>query len=75
VRQKDTTNLVQILLYGGYPPATAGNPRPYGMPPFMLTLDDKDIAAVLTHVRSQWGNHAPQVTPLEVHRIRAHQGS
>jgi mono/diheme cytochrome c family protein len=75
VRQNDTTNLVQTVLYGGYPPATAGNPRPYGMPPFILTLDDKDIAAVLTHLRSQWGNHAREVTPLEVNRIRASQGS
>jgi mono/diheme cytochrome c family protein len=74
VLQKDTTNLVQTLLYGGYPPATAGNPRPYGMPPYILTLDDKDIAAVLTHLRTQWGNHAPEVTPLEVNRIRASQG-
>ena len=75
VLQSDTTNLVQTVLYGGYPPATAGNPRPYGMPPFILTLDDKDIAAVLTHLRSQWGNHAREVTPLEVNRIRASQGS
>jgi len=75
VLQGDTTNLVQTLLYGGYPPATAGNPRPYGMPPFILTLDDKDLAAVLTHLRSQWGNQAREVTPLEVNRIRASQGS
>jgi len=74
VLQKDTTNLVQTVLYGGYPPATAGNPRPFGMPPYILTLDDKDIAAVLTHLRIQWGNHAPEVTPLEVNRIRASQG-
>lgn len=75
VLQKDTTNLVQTVLYGGYPPATAGNPRPFGMPPYILTLDDKDIAAVLTHLRTQWGNHAAEVTPLEIHRIRASQGS
>jgi len=75
VLQKDTTNLVQTVLYGGYPPATLGNPRPFGMPPYILTLDDKDLAAVLTHLRTQWGNHAPEVTPLEVNRIRASQGS
>ena len=74
VLQTDTTNLVQTVLYGGYPPATAGNPRPFGMPPYILTLDDKDIAAVLTHLRTQWGNRAPEVTPLEVNRIRASQG-
>lgn len=74
VLQADTTNLVQTVLYGGYPPATPGNPRPFGMPPYILTLDDKDIAAVLTHLRTQWGNHATEVTPLEVNRIRASQG-
>ena len=74
VLQWDTTNLVQTVLYGGYPPATPGNPRPFGMPPYILTLEDKDIAAVLTHLRTQWGNHAPEVTPLEVNRIRASQG-
>ena len=74
VLQHDTTNLVQTVLYGGYPPATAGNPRPFGMPPYILTLDDKDIASVLTHVRTQWGNHAGEVTPLDVNRMRANQG-
>ena len=39
-------NIVRIVLHGGFPPATAGNPRPYGMPPFLHVLDDADIAAV-----------------------------
>lgn len=67
------TNLVQIVLNGGYAPATAGNPRPYGMPPFILELNDADIAAVLSHLRSSWGNHASAVSELEVNRIRANQ--
>ena len=66
-------NLVQIVLNGGYAPATAGNPRPYGMPPFVLDLTDAEIAAVLTHIRSSWGNHANAVSELEVNRIRANQ--
>ena len=66
-------NLVQIVLNGGYAPATAGNPRPYGMPPFVLELNDADIAEVLTHLRSSWGNHVDPVSELEVNRIRAHQ--
>jgi mono/diheme cytochrome c family protein len=71
---KDPTNLVQLVLYGGYGPATAGHPRPFGMPPAVLELDDRDIAAVLTHLRSRWGNQASEVTPLQVNRIRAEQG-
>jgi len=71
---KDPTNLVQLVLYGGYGPVTAGHPRPFGMPPAVLELDDRDIAAVLTHLRTQWGNQAGEVTPLQVNRIRAAQG-
>lgn len=70
----DPTNLVQMVLYGGYGPATALHPRPFGMPPSVLELDDRDIAAVLTHLRTQWGNQASEVTPLQVNRIRAEQG-
>lgn len=68
------TNLVQMVLYGGYGPATAWHPRPFGMPPSVLELDDRDIAAVLTHLRTQWGNQASEVTPLQVNRIRAEKG-
>jgi mono/diheme cytochrome c family protein len=71
---KDPTNLVQLVLYGGYGPVTAGHPRPFGMPPAVLELQDRDIAAVLTHLRTQWGNQAGEVTPLQVNRIRAAQG-
>ena len=71
---QDPTNLVQLVLYGGYGPVTRGHPRPFGMPPSVLVLRDQDIAAVLTHLRSQWGNQASEVTPLQVNRIRAAQG-
>jgi hypothetical protein len=66
-----TANLVQIVLNGGYAPATQGNPRPFGMPPFVLVLSDSDVAALLTHIRSAWGNQAGAVTALEVNRIRS----
>lgn len=71
VTMPHTANLVQIVLNGAYAPATEGNPRPFGMPPFVLELSDSDIAAVLTHIRQSWGNQAGGVTPLEVNRIRS----
>ena len=70
----DPTNLVQSVLYGGFGPSTAGHPRPFGMPPFVLELEDRDIAAVLTHLRMALqpeGHKAGEVTPLQVNRIRA----
>jgi mono/diheme cytochrome c family protein len=74
VTMPQTTNLVQTVLHGGFAPATAGNPRPYGMPPYVLVLNDADIAAVSTHLRTAWGNAAPEVTELEVNRVRDAQG-
>ena len=70
----DPTNLVQSVLYGGYAPSTAGHPRPFGMPPFVLELTDRDIAEVLTHLRQGLqapGHRASEVTALQVNRIRA----
>ena len=64
-------NLLQTLLFGGFNAATPGHPRPFGMPPFLLTLSDTEVASVLTHVRTAWGNQASAVTPLQVHRLRA----
>jgi mono/diheme cytochrome c family protein len=64
------SNAIRVVLDGGFPPATQRNPRPYGMPPFSHTMNDVDIAAVLSYVRNAWGNEAPPVTSLEVLRHR-----
>ena len=42
-----------------------------GMPDFSTSLDDADIAAVLTYARSSWGNHAPPIAGAEVAMRRA----
>jgi mono/diheme cytochrome c family protein len=65
-----SANLVKVILHGGFPPTTAGNPRPYGMPPFGQSLSDAQVAAVASFVRNAWGNSASAVTPLDVQRIR-----
>lgn len=72
VTMEPPANLVRAVLLGGYAPATAGNPRPYGMPPFATVLDENDVAAVLTYVRTHFGNEGTAVTALEVHRYRTH---
>jgi cytochrome c553 len=66
VTQANTQNLIQTLLYGGYPAATAGNPRPFGMPAFVLHLNDAQSAAVLSFVRSAWGNTAAPVATIDI---------
>lgn len=63
-------NAVRSVLNGGYPPSTAGNPRPYGMPPFAQVLRGEEVALVLSYIRNAWGNRAGLVTAAEVDKSR-----
>jgi mono/diheme cytochrome c family protein len=63
-------NVIQAIRHGGFAPATAGNPRPFGMPPFRALLSEDEIAAVASHVRGSWGNDAGGVQPLDVWRVK-----
>lgn len=63
-------NPVRMVLNGGYPPSTSGNPRPYGMPPFGSSLNDAEIASVVSYIRVSWGNKGDVVSQNEVARSR-----
>ncbi|MEN3291270.1 MAG: hypothetical protein V7642_523 [Burkholderiales bacterium] len=65
-----TINTIRMVLNGGFPPSTRGNPRPFGMPPFGPELSDREIAAVTSYINNSWGNHAGMVSPSEVGRYR-----
>jgi mono/diheme cytochrome c family protein len=71
VTTDNTNNLILMVLYGGFGPSTAGIPRPHGMPPFVLALNGAEIAAVISHVRTAWGNRATPISELDVHTIRS----
>ncbi|MYN44556.1 c-type cytochrome [Pseudoduganella sp. FT93W] len=66
-----TVNPIRMVLNGGFAPATAGNPRPYSMPPFGPVLSDLEVAQILTYVRSSWGNQAEPVSASDVNRYRS----
>jgi mono/diheme cytochrome c family protein len=70
VTMDSVANPIRLVLSGGYPPSTAGNPRPYGMPPFAQSLNDAEVAAVLTYVRASWGNAAAPVRSFDVAKHR-----
>jgi cytochrome c oxidase cbb3-type subunit 2 len=40
------------------------------MPAFKDVLNDDDLAAVLNHERTSWGNEAPTVRGADVARLR-----
>jgi mono/diheme cytochrome c family protein len=64
-------NLLRIIQRGGFAPATAGNPRPFGMPPFAGRLSDTEMAALASFVRNNWGNEAADVRPLDVLQLKS----
>ena len=71
IEMESSVNAIRMVLNGGYPPETAGNPRPYGMPPFAQVMSDRDIAAVVTYIRVSWGNTGEPVSPAEVNTLRS----
>jgi mono/diheme cytochrome c family protein len=66
VTMSSAVDPIRMVLFGGYSPGTAGNPRPFGMPPYSLVLSDEEIAEVLLYVRSSWGNAARPARGEEV---------
>ena len=71
VNGRDTT-VIQIVLHGIQGSLTVNGGKYNGaMPNFGAQLSDAEIAAVLTHVRSQWGNKAGAVGAQEVAAQRA----
>ncbi len=70
VTMVNANNLIQVVLAGGFAPATTGNPRPHGMPPYYHVLSDAEIAKILTFIRASWGNDAAAVTELDMAKFR-----
>jgi len=71
IQMESAVNPIRMVLNGGYPPQTRGNPRPYGMPPYAQIMSDEDIAAVVTYIRLSWGNHGEVVTAAQVNALRS----
>ena len=70
VTEPSSINATRVVLLGGFPPITAGNPRPYSMPPYAQLLSDADVAAVVTYMRQAWSNHASAVQERDVATYR-----
>jgi len=58
---KDAEYVIKTVLHGK--PGTA-------MPPFAAQLDDAGVAAVVSYIRTAWGNDFGPVTPEEVAHLR-----
>ncbi|WP_346778693.1 cytochrome c [Burkholderia sp. Ac-20353] len=71
IQMTSSVNPIRMVLNGGYAPGTRKNPMPYGMPPFAQLLSDEEVAAVVTYIRTAWGNHGKPVNAKEVNALRS----
>lgn len=70
IQMESAVNPIRMVLNGGFPPGTAGNPEPYGMPPFAQILSDNEVAAVVTYIRAAWGNRGTAVSADQANELR-----
>jgi mono/diheme cytochrome c family protein len=70
IQMQSAVNPIRMVLNGGFPPGTTGNPMPYGMPPFAQRLSDDEVAAVVTYIRAAWGNRGSAVSSRQANELR-----
>ncbi|WP_426608841.1 cytochrome c [Bradyrhizobium sp. McL0616] len=71
IEMQSAVNPIRMVLNGGYPPGTKGNPMPYGMPPFAGLLSDNEVAAVVSYIRTAWGNRGTPVSARDANELRS----
>lgn len=67
---EDKETPIRIVLLGLQGPIEVNGERYHNTMPPLRTLRDEEIAAVLTHVRSSWGNQASPITADDVRAVR-----
>ncbi len=71
VSAKDPTTVLRVILQGVQSVTTDREPTGPAMPGFGWQLDDAQIAAVATYVRTNFGKNAPSVTEAEARKARS----
>ncbi len=61
---------IQILLHGLSGPVTVAGAQYAGVMPAFGQLSDAELAAVISHLRSSWGNAASAVTVADIAKAR-----
>lgn len=67
----DPASLINITLNGSSRLIVDGTPDAYRMPGYRATLNDQQIADIVSFIRAGWGNNAPPVSAEDVAELRA----
>jgi cytochrome c oxidase cbb3-type subunit 2 len=71
VNDKDPTEHIQTVLNGAHGRTIGGTKYEVEMPGFASQFSDAQIANIIDHERTSWGNDGPLVTPADVAAQRA----
>lgn len=66
---EDPSSLIQITLAGGRMAETRHEAMTFTMPAFDHLKND-ELAEIMTFIRNSWGNHASEVKPEDIARMR-----
>ena len=70
VLAEDPAEHIKAILDGVAGKVIEGIAYPAPMPAFGSLLNDEEVAAVVNHERTQWGNRAPEVSAADVAALR-----
>ncbi|MDT8340668.1 MAG: c-type cytochrome [Longimicrobiales bacterium] len=70
VLDPDPTRHIEIILFGLQGEPIQGVDYPTAMPGWAEQLSDAEVAAVVNHERTSWGNQAPTATADQVAEVR-----
>lgn len=71
VNAKDPTEHISVVLHGLHGRTINGTAYAAQMPSFAAQLSDEQIADIIGHERTSWGNHAPTISAKDVAVVRA----
>ena len=71
VMDPDPASLINIVLNGSSRLIVDGTPDAYRMPGYRKSLNDQEIADIVSFMRSEWGNKASPVSAAQVAGLRA----
>ena len=71
IQMHSAVNPIRMVLNGGYPPSTDGNPMPLRHAAVRAGAVGYEVAAVVTYIRMSWGNHGTPVSPQQVSNLRS----
>ncbi len=75
IQDANAVTPIRIVLYGSQGVSTPSAPTAPAMPAFAWTMNDDQVAAVVTYIRNAWGNAAAPVTAADVKTRRAASAS